>query len=74
MVWPRSPPTTDPLMTQSLRTDFSASMEREIIDGGVAEGRIETQQFPNLLWLVLLLAIAGVGFLAYLWLTTPWFR
>lgn len=61
-------------MTKSLRTDYPASMEREIIDGGVAEGRPETSQFPGLYWLVVILAAAGIALFAYLWLTTTWFH
>ncbi len=74
MAAPRTPPTTDPLMVRSLRDDFPAPMEREIIDGGVREGRPETTRFPGLVWLVVMLLGGLIALLVFLWWRTPWFR
>lgn len=31
----------DPMMNRSLRDDFPRELEREIVDGGMREGRVE---------------------------------
>ncbi len=69
MAWTRLPAKTDPLMTQSMRTDFPAPLERQIVDGGVREGRPETTQFPGMVSLVflLVLGLAALG-IALKWL------
>ena len=53
----RNPAENDPLMTQSQRTDFPAELERQVVDGGVREGRPETAHGIGLVWLFVLLVI-----------------
>ena len=61
----RNPSETDPLMTQSQRKEFPAGMEREVVDGGVREGRPETAHLIGLPWLlffvIVLLAVLGLA-------------
>jgi hypothetical protein len=66
----RSPTETDPVLTQSQRTDFPAELERQVIDGGVREGRPETGDPTGLLWL---LAIV-IAFLVIVGLAVNWSR
>lgn len=66
----RSPTETDPLMTQSQRADFPPEVERHVIDGGVREGRPETEHAIGLLWLLALL----VAFLLIVGLAVNWGR
>ncbi len=73
MAWTRRPAETDPLMTQSMRTDFPPALERQVIDGGVAEGRSESALFPGLVWLALFMIVGLAVLLGYLWWTTGWF-
>ncbi len=69
MTWPGKLPTeTDPLMTQSLRTDFPTSIERQVVDGGVAEGRPAPGDVAAVGWLVgIVLAIMLLVALALNW-------
>ncbi len=59
MVAPRIPIPMEPLMAQALRTDFPASMEREIVDGAVRERHQESARLPGMagLFFVLLLGL-----------------
>ncbi len=58
MTFPGKLPTeTDPLMTQSLRTDFPAGLERQVIDGGVAEGRPEAGDVGGVMWLLIIIFV-----------------
>ncbi len=66
----RSPTETDPLMTQSQRADFPPELERQVIDGGVREGRPETEHAIGLLWFLLLL----MAFLLIVGLAVNWGR
>lgn len=53
------------MMTQSERGDFPPALERQIVDGGVKEGRPESTHINDLLWLfvliVAILIIVGVA-------------
>lgn len=65
MAWPQKlPGETDPLMMQSMRTDIPASLERQVVDGAVAEGRPERGDVGGMMWLfaliVAILLVAGV--------------
>ncbi len=73
MSWIKLPGSTDPQMMQSMRTDFSADMERQVIDGGVAEGRPESPLFPGMVWLALLIMGGLAALLVYFLWATPWF-
>jgi hypothetical protein len=73
MSWNRNPAQTDPLLTQSMRDDFPVSMEREIVDGGVREGRMESPLFPGLVWLAGLMVVGLAALLIVLWLMVPGF-
>lgn len=64
----RNPAENDPLMTQSQRTDFPRGLEREVVEGGVREGRLETSHGIGLVWLfVILIVILLVVGLAVNW-------
>lgn len=73
MSWTKLPGETDPMMVQSLRTDFPAGVERQVIDGGVAEGRPESPFLPGLMWLALLMIVGLAALLAYFLWAAPWF-
>lgn len=62
-------PKPDPMINRSLRDDFPPELEREIVDGGVREGRPESTGFPGMVGLVflLILGLAALGFLM-MWL------
>ncbi len=66
----RSPTETDPLMTQSQRTDFPPELERQVVDGGVKEGRPEIGAGIGLLWLLAIL----IAFLLIVGLAVNWSR
>ncbi len=57
---------SDPQMTQSMRTDFPAEIERSVVDGGVREGRPEERVasgFPTVAFLlIVLLVILALSF------------
>ena len=53
----RNPSENDPLMTQGQRTDFPAELERQVVDGSVAEGRPETAHGIGLVWLFVFLVL-----------------
>ncbi len=72
-MWTRLPGGTDPLMVQSARTDFSPEVVRQVIDGGVAEGRPESPFFPGLIWLAMFVLLGLAGLLAYFLWAAPWF-
>lgn len=48
-------------MLQSMRDDFPASMEGDILDGRVRDGKPESARFPGLVTLVILLFVGIVG-------------
>jgi hypothetical protein len=53
----RNPSETDPLLTQSQRTGFPAELERQVVDGGVREGRPETGHPIGLVWVFVFLIV-----------------
>lgn len=71
----RSPTETDPLMSQSTRRDFPASLERIVVDGGVAEGRPESPGLPGMVNLstVALLALTVLVVILLVALAMGWF-
>ncbi len=65
VTWPgKLPAETDPLMMQSMRTDIPASLEAQVVDEGVAEGRPERGDVGGVVWLFVILfailLVAGV--------------
>ncbi len=74
MTWTQPPGKTDPQMMQSMRDDFAPGLERQIIDGGVADGRSESRAFPGLVWLALLMIVGLAALLAYLLWASSWFH
>lgn len=69
MTWGRKlPGETDPLLVQSMRTDFPASVEHQVVDGGVAEGRREPGDVGGLIWaFVLIFALLIVAAVIVNW-------
>lgn len=61
-------------MMQGMRDDFPPNLERQVVDGGVAEGRLESHSFPGLVWLAVLMIVGLAALLAYLWWATSWFH
>ena len=45
------------MLTQSQRTGFPAELERQVVDGGVREGRPETGHAIGLVWLFVFLVV-----------------
>jgi len=55
-------------MSQSMRTDFPPELERQVVDGGVRDGRPEAGDSMGLLWvLAFILGLAIVVGLAVNW-------
>lgn len=66
----RNPSETDPLMARSQRRDFPYELEREVVDGGVREGRPESRYSIGLLWLLALV----LAFMLVVGLVLNWGR
>jgi hypothetical protein len=67
MSWNRNPAETDPLLLQSSRDDFSDSVERSVVDGGVRDGYIEGPHWPGLVLIaVAFIVVAAVVVAIYI--------
>jgi len=48
-------------LAQSTRTDFPTNLDREVVDGGLREGRPETPLGPGMLYVAILVMLLPLG-------------